>query len=101
MHSGSIRYYSGRLILRWDYIPAEWLDRSLEFLSENGYHPYLLIDDWERPRFVERFAGHTRWGALDWPPVATYRGGIRADLFELTQRNGALNTRPIGDADAP
>ena len=39
-HSGSIRYYSGRPTLRWDLLPADWLDRSVVFLTSIGYQPY-------------------------------------------------------------
>ena len=84
LHSGSIRYYSGRSTLRWDWLPAEWLDRSVAFLTSNGYRPFLLIEhDWERAQFVERFSGHSKIGSLDLTPVATYRGGTRADLYDL------------------
>jgi hypothetical protein len=55
-HSGSIRYYSGRLTLRWDYLPPDWLDRSIEHLQRTGVEPFLLLDNWEVPLFRERFA---------------------------------------------
>ena len=87
-HSGSIRYYSARLTLRWDWLPPDWLDRSVDFLTANGYQPFLLIgEDWERPQFVERFSGHSRFGSLGLTPVATYKGGTRADLYDLGNPN--------------
>jgi hypothetical protein len=83
-HSGSIRYYSGRLTLRWDWLPPDWLDRSLVFLTSNGYQPFLLIgEDWERTQFVQRFSGHSRIGTLGLSPAATYHGRPRADLYDL------------------
>ena len=81
-HSGSVRYYSGRSTLRWDWMPAEWLERSLAFLRANGYRPFLLLEEWERPLFAQRFAAHTKLAALDWQPVATYSGEIRTDIFD-------------------
>jgi hypothetical protein len=82
--SGSIRYYSGRLTLRWDLLPADWLDRSVEFLESSGYRPFLVIaEDWERAQFVERFSGHSRIGSLSLTPIATYHGDSRADLYDL------------------
>jgi hypothetical protein len=87
-HSGSIRYYSGRPTLRWDLLPADWLDRSVVFLTSNGYQPYLLIEDnWERTQFIERFSGHSKIGSLGLTPVATYSGGTRADLYDLANPN--------------
>jgi hypothetical protein len=83
-HAGSIRYYSGRLTLRWDWLPPEWLDRSVEFLESNGYQPFLLIgEDWERTQFVQKFSGHSKFGSLSLTPIATYHQGLRADLYDL------------------
>ncbi len=81
-HSGSVRYYSGRSTLRWDVLPAEWLEPSLTFLRRKGYRPLLLLEDWERPQFTRRFAAHTKLGALDWQPIATYSGEVRTDIFD-------------------
>jgi hypothetical protein len=101
IHSGSIRYYANRPTLRWEWLAPEWLDGSLEFLAKNGYHPFLLIDDSERPQFIERFGSHSRWGALDWAPVAAYRGNVRAELFDLNQRSRTIATRWIGERNSP
>lgn len=98
-HSGSVRYYSGRLTLRWDLLHPEWLDRTLTFLRTKGYRPLLLLEEWERPLFTERFAAHTKLGALDWQPAATYSGEIRTDIFDPADqgRSGPPGeTRTIG-----
>jgi hypothetical protein len=86
LHSGSIRYYSGRLTLRWDLLPSEWLDRSLVFLTSNGYQPFLLIEQgWERKQFVEKFSAQSRVGSLNFTPIATYNGrDAQADLYDLS-----------------
>jgi len=81
-HSGSVRYYAGRLTVRWDLLDAEWLERSLAFLRAKGYRPFLLLEDWEQPLFRQRFAAHTKLAALDWQPVATYSGEVRTDIFD-------------------
>ena len=88
-HSGSIRYYSGRVTLRWDLLDAEWLERSLVFLREQGYYPFLLLEEWEQPLFKERFAGHTPLAALDWQPAATYSGEVQTDVFDPADRGAA------------
>lgn len=69
-HSGRARYYSGRLTLRYDLIPASHLDLVIHELRRLGYQPYLLLDDWEEAAFRSRFAGHSRLAPLDWWPVA-------------------------------
>ena len=95
-HSGSIRYYSGRLTLRWDWLPPDWLDRSVAFLTSNGYQPFLLIgEDWERAQFLERFSGHSKFGSLGLTPVATYHGGTRADLYDLGNPNQPTDSATI------
>ena len=95
LHSGSVRYYSGRLTLRWDWLPAEWLERSLTFLTARGYHPYLLIEEWDRSEFIDRFSGATKLGSLDWPPVASYQGDVRVDIFDPADRGRAGNGEHI------
>jgi hypothetical protein len=42
-HSGSVRYYSGRMTLRWDLLAPEWWPRVLDVLVERGYRPYLVV----------------------------------------------------------
>ena len=46
-HSGSVRYYTGRMIVRWDALDPAWLDRAVEFLRERGIATYLLVEHWE------------------------------------------------------
>jgi hypothetical protein len=55
-HSGSVRYYSGRLTLRYDYLAPDWLDRSIAYLQQAGYQPVFVLDNWELPLVRERFA---------------------------------------------
>ena len=74
-HSGSVRYYTGRLIVRWDNLDPAWLDRSVAFLRERGIAPYLLVEDWEEKEFRTRFAGQRTIADLDRGPIATARSG--------------------------
>jgi hypothetical protein len=70
-HSGSLRYYSGRLTLRWDQLEPQWLDRAVAFLRQRGYAPYILLESGEEASFRRQFAGTSGLAALDWKPVAT------------------------------
>jgi len=75
--SGSIRFYSGRLTLFWRELPPESLDRALQFLRDRGYRPYLLLEPWEQPEFVQRFDPHSQLGGLSWPPIADINHEVR------------------------
>jgi len=68
-HSGSLRYYAGRMTLRYDWVDPAWLDRGVESLVRHGYEPYIVLDEWEVPRFQERFERKSVVGRLDWLPV--------------------------------
>jgi hypothetical protein len=62
-HSGTIRYYSDHLTLRWTHLKTDWMDRSVDYWMKAGYEPVILLDDWEVPEFLERF-GSTKHGAV-------------------------------------
>jgi hypothetical protein len=72
-HAGPIRYYAGRLTLRFDLLDEMWLDRAIDWLHAQGRRPYILLEDWELPAFEGRFAGKNRLGRLDLAPVLAYR----------------------------
>lgn len=63
-HSGSIRYYSGRPILRWDVLDRAWLDRAVSSLRSAGHEPFVVVDVDEDVAFRERFAS-TAQASLD------------------------------------
>lgn len=56
LHSGSIRLYGLRETIRWDEVPAGALAPTLRNLIEEGYEPYLVLDQpSEPPLFTDRF----------------------------------------------
>jgi hypothetical protein len=71
-HSGSIRYYSGRRTLRYDWVQPSWLDEAVVSLQRLGYKPYLLLESWEEPLLRDRFGAASAVGKLDWNPVAEF-----------------------------
>ena len=73
IHAGPLRYYAGRDTMRFDLLNEEWLDRAVAWLTEQGRHPYILIEDWERPAFEKRFAAANSLGRLALSPVLAYR----------------------------
>ena len=97
-HSGSLRYYAGRLTVRYDVIDRDWLDRSLAWFESRGVHPYLLVEEWEMEPFRKRFVGARSLAMLDTPPLMAYEGGARIFLFDLAQsRNAAITTLKVVD----
>jgi hypothetical protein len=66
-HSGSITHYAGRPILRYDALPSAEYEAALDDIIRAGYHPYVVIDEWEIAGVRQR---HSPRAALDWPPIA-------------------------------
>jgi hypothetical protein len=66
--SGTLRYHAGREAVLWDAIAPDALDGVVQWLSSQGFEPYVLTEEWEEPLFRERFSGVSALGALDWPP---------------------------------
>ena len=94
-HSGSIRYYTGRVIVRWDTLNPEWLDRSVAFLRDRGVATYAVLEYWEEARFRERFRGQQLLAELDRGPVATARAG-ETRLYPLSApESGRMRTPAI------
>src|SRR5262249_7481169 len=76
-HSGSLRFYSGRLTLRFDYVSQEWAAGVPAAVEHAGEHPVLIVDDFEIPQ-VRRQFGFAPDSRLPWPIVARMRelGGV-------------------------
>lgn len=84
--SGALRYYSGRVPVRYDFFDGDWLDRSVEWLAARGVQTYAVLDEFEIPRMRARFAGQGRLRALD-VPVAIYycyRTRVPVYIYDLT-----------------
>jgi hypothetical protein len=83
-HSGSVRYYGGRMSLRYDFLDGDWLDRAIEWFQAHDVHPYLLVNDWEVPRVRQRFSTQRYVQLLDRPPMFTYDSAATIFLFDLS-----------------
>ena len=84
-HSGSIRYYGGRVTLRYDALDAQWLDRAIDFLAANGHRPYILLDEWEHEQFSGKFAQSNIYGKLEAAKVLEIRASTRTTLYDPLQ----------------
>jgi 4-amino-4-deoxy-L-arabinose transferase-like glycosyltransferase len=93
-HSGSVRYYSGRLTVRFDLIPPEALDTVIEDLRRRDYRPYILLEEWEERTFRNRFAPHSGVGRLDWPEAVRLEHLTQVRIYDPADRNTPLADRP-------
>jgi hypothetical protein len=69
LHGGSVRHYSGRLTVRYDWIPPDRFEAMVTHLQQRGYATFLLIDDAEDNAFRRRFSGSRVVDSLDSPQV--------------------------------
>src|SRR5262249_57933422 len=86
LHAGSIRYYSDRATLRYDWLEPGWLDQSVMALAEQGYRPYIALDEGEEPGFRARFGSASALARLDWPPMAARLQPIRVRIYDPADR---------------
>jgi hypothetical protein len=93
-HSGSLRFYSGRVTLRYDWVEKEWARDVPAAVERAGYHPFLVIDDWEIPDLRQRW-GLPLDAPLPWPISARMRelGGVT--VFDLATNPGSIGTIAI------
>ena len=80
VHSGSLRYYAGRVTLRIDILAPDWLDRAVAWMAEHGVHAYALLDDFERTVALQRFAGQKVAAILQGPPIFRFANKLFYDL---------------------
>lgn len=76
-HSGSLRFHSGRLIVRFDVLEHPQSQELVLALERAGHHPFLVIDDAEAADVRRRF-GIAADAPLPWPVRARLRelGGV-------------------------
>jgi hypothetical protein len=85
LHSGSTRYYGGRVTMRYDWVDPQWFDRAVEWLTARDVHPYLLVEEEELEAVRARFSGQRTLQRLDDQPVFlhTGQGPGTVALFDL------------------
>jgi hypothetical protein len=68
-HGGNVKHYSGREVVRYDYVREGDFEAAIDEMLAAGYHPYLVIDEWEVP-VVRQMHDTGPRGALNGSPIA-------------------------------
>ena len=100
--SGSMRYYGGRVTLRYDLLDREWLDRAVEWLTARGVRVYAVLDRRQAEEAKARFSTQRAAVAFDRPFLIYQPAGTAVmDLSE--PRDPLLPPEVITEAfpDAP
>jgi hypothetical protein len=84
VHSGSIRYYAGRLTLHYPRLRQGSLDLAIDTFARHGRAVYFVLEDGERAEFSSRFSA-SRFGALDWPAAFRTREGTGISIWDPRQ----------------
>lgn len=87
-HSGTIRFYSGRLTVRYEYIPEYRFKTSLDWLISHGYRPYIVLEEWEVARWREHFVGDPRVASLDFRVLGELQWPANIRLFDPLEPRG-------------
>ena len=81
--SGSMRYYGGRITLRYDLLHPDWLDRAVAWLGTRGVRVYAVLDRRQADEAKARFSNQRTAAAFDRPFLIYEPAGTA--LFDLSQ----------------
>jgi len=81
--SGSMRYYTGNSILRWEAASPAALTDALGKLAASNKPVFIVLDAWEEPLFRARLSAAV---ALDWPPMLVAGTTHRTQVWRLSDR---------------
>ncbi len=84
-HSGSVSYYTGWPVLRWDSLNVG-LDEALADLARLGRPSVILVEDWEEASLRQKFPASSL-ARLDWPPRADFGGPTHVRLYDPADRD--------------
>lgn len=83
--SGSMRYYTGRSILRWEAATADTMPIAIATLLEDQRPLYIVLDAWEIELFRNKFPGLGP-AQLEWPPMLDAGSSHRTRVWNLADR---------------
>jgi hypothetical protein len=65
LHSGTLRHYTGRDVIRWEVLDPEALDVAIAYLRSRDLSVYAVLDRGEIEPFKQYFAGQRTAATLD------------------------------------
>ena len=83
--SGSVRFYGGRMTIRWDLIDRDWTARAPAELEKLGLHPYMVLEDFEVAQMRGWF-GLESGAPIPWPLVARMQEHGGVSVYDLSSR---------------
>jgi hypothetical protein len=83
--SGSMRYDTGRSILRWEAATPEALSTAVATLEAASRPVYIVLDAWEDEPFRKKFAAVPSV-TLDWPAAVDAGSTHRTRLWRVADR---------------
>lgn len=86
-HSGSLRFYAGRMTVRYDWLAEEDLRPTIAALQQAGYVPFLAIDEAEEPAVRARFPA-ADLAFLDHRPEVELFAEMRVRIYRLDRGGG-------------
>jgi hypothetical protein len=87
-HSGSIRYYSGRLTIRYDVFSPGRFPSVIEWLQARGYRPYILLEDWEEKQYRGRMGDASALGRLELRVLAEMTAPVKVRIYDPLPATG-------------
>jgi hypothetical protein len=81
-HSGTLHFYTGRDVLRFEAIRPADLDVIVSHLKGLGYSLHFIGDEFETAQFRTRFAGSSALAAMSTKPRAAFQGVEAYDFDE-------------------
>ena len=82
-HSGTLRFYSGRRTLRFDFIPPGEFSSTIDWLAAQNRRPYLILEDWEEAIYRDHLkTAGGRLADLDMGIVAELRRPVRVRVYD-------------------
>jgi hypothetical protein len=81
-HSGTLRFYAGRPTIRYEWFEAPRLPAAVRWLTDRGYRPYIVLENWEERWFRRRFAGAGSIGTLDVAIAGELQGPVVVRVYD-------------------
>ena len=95
LHSGSIRYYSGKTTINFNTLNEHALQDAVDALTKMGQHVYFVVEEGEQAGFRWRFDTYTELGKLDWPPAHYTTRTVNVAIYDPDDRQRYMAGQPV------